>query len=114
MWNDMKLDQLDGGLNFIDIGASGGFPRDWNQLKRLINYFAFEPNAEECEASIEKSLSMVTSLNPHIGYEMASKIAKEAFQTGKTIRELCQEKELLPEETLSEALDPQRMTEPQE
>ena len=49
MWNDMKLDQLDGGLNFIDIGASGGFPRDWNQLKRLINYFAFEPNAEECE-----------------------------------------------------------------
>ena len=73
-----------------------------------------EPNAEECEASIEKSLSMVTSLNPHIGYEMASKIAKEAFQSGKTIRELCQEKELLPEETLSEALDPRRMTEPQE
>ena len=45
---------------------------------------------------------------------MASKIAKEAFQTGKTIRELCQEKELLPEETLNEALDPRRMTEPQE
>ena len=71
-----------------------------------------EPNAEVCEASIEKSLSMVTSLNPHIGYEMASKIAKEAFETGKTIRELCLEKELLPEETLKEALDPWRMTEP--
>jgi fumarate hydratase class II len=71
-----------------------------------------EPNAEVCEASIEKSLSMVTSLNPHIGYEMASKIAKEAFETGKTIRELCLEKELLPEETLNEALDPWRMTEP--
>ena len=57
---------------------------------------------------------MVTSLNPHIGYEMASKIAKEAFASGKTIRELCTEQELLPAETLQEALDPFRMTEPHE
>jgi fumarate hydratase, class II len=44
-----------------------------------------------CEASVEKSLSMVTSLNPHIGYEKAAALAKEAFKTGKTIRELCRE-----------------------
>ncbi|MFT5496647.1 MAG: FkbM family methyltransferase [Kiritimatiellia bacterium] len=49
MLHDLSIDQLDGGLNFIDIGASGGFPRDWEQLKARINYFAFEPNAEECE-----------------------------------------------------------------
>lgn len=73
-----------------------------------------EANAEVCEASIEQSLSMVTSLNPHIGYEMASSIAKEAFQSGKTIRQLCLEKNVLPEDALTEALDPLRMTEPQE
>ena len=71
-----------------------------------------EPNREACEASVEKSLSMVTSLNPLIGYETAAKLAKEAFKTGKTIRELCREDGILPEATLSEALDPMSMTEP--
>ncbi len=72
-----------------------------------------EANQEACEAAVEKSLSMVTSLNPHIGYEKASALAKEAFKSGKTIRELCREKNILPEDTLSDALDPWKMTEPQ-
>jgi fumarate hydratase class II len=72
-----------------------------------------EANEEACEASVEKSLSMVTSLNPYIGYEKAAALAKEAFKTGKTIRELCREQNVLPEEQLNEALDPMRMTEPQ-
>ncbi len=71
-----------------------------------------EANVEQCESFIERSLSMVTSLNPYIGYEKAAKLAKEAFQTGKTIRELCLEQKVLPEEVLREALDPMRMTEP--
>jgi fumarate hydratase class II len=71
-----------------------------------------EANPERCEAAVEQSLSMVTSLNPYIGYEKASALAKEAFKTGKTIRELCREKNVLPEEQLGEALDPWRMTEP--
>ena len=73
-----------------------------------------EPNPEACEAAVEQSLSMVTSLNPLIGYEKASKLAKEAFGSGQTIRELCLSEDILPEETLKEALDPWRMTEPQE
>jgi fumarate hydratase class II len=72
-----------------------------------------EANREACEASVEKSLSMVTSLNPLIGYERAAALAKEAFKTGKTIRELCREKNILPDDKLNEALDPWRMTEPQ-
>jgi fumarate hydratase class II len=71
-----------------------------------------EANPEACEASVEKSLSMVTSLNPHIGYEKAASLAKEAFKSGKTIRELCREQGILPEATLREALDPWSMTEP--
>jgi fumarate hydratase class II len=72
-----------------------------------------EANPEACEASVEKSLSMVTSLNPHIGYERAAALAKEAFKSGKTIRELCREQGVLPEATLRDALDPMSMTEPQ-
>jgi fumarate hydratase class II len=71
-----------------------------------------EANVEACEASVEKSLSMVTSLNPLIGYEKAAAMAKEAFKTGKTIRELCLEQKILPEDTLQKALDPFSMTEP--
>ncbi|MEZ6147934.1 MAG: hypothetical protein R3B91_21385 [Planctomycetaceae bacterium] len=71
-----------------------------------------EANVEACEASVEKSLSMVTSLNPHIGYEKAAALAKEAFKTGKTIRELCTEQNILPADVLKEALDPMSMTEP--
>lgn len=71
-----------------------------------------EPNREACEAAVEKSLSMVTSLNPYIGYDRASALAKEAFRTGKTIRELCEEQNVLPPDQLREALDPMSMTEP--
>jgi fumarate hydratase, class II len=72
-----------------------------------------EANEQGCEAAVEQSLSMVTSLNPHIGYEKASALAKEAFKSGKTIRELCREQGVLPESTLKEALDPMSMTQPQ-
>ncbi|MFN7878368.1 MAG: class II fumarate hydratase [Pirellula sp.] len=72
-----------------------------------------EANPESCEAAVEQSLSMVTSLNPYIGYEKAAKLTKEAFASGKTIRELCLEQNILPKETLDKALDPFTMTEPQ-
>lgn len=72
-----------------------------------------QANVEHCEAAIEQSLSMVTSLNPLIGYEKAAKLAKTAFATGKTIRELCQEEGVLSEDELEQALDPRRMTDPQ-
>ena len=88
-------------------------------LSNAINAFVefclldMESNTDACEASVEKSLSMVTSLNPHIGYEKASALAKEAFKSGKTIRELCTEQNILPPDVLQEALDPMSMTEPQ-
>jgi fumarate hydratase, class II len=72
-----------------------------------------EANTEACQATVENSLSLVTALNPLIGYEQAAALAKEAFKTGKTIRQLCIEKKILPEEQLNEALDPWRMTRPE-
>jgi fumarate hydratase class II len=71
-----------------------------------------EANPEACQAAVEQSLALVTGLNPWIGYERAAELAKEAFRTGKTIRELCREQQILPEDLLAAALDPFRMTEP--
>jgi fumarate hydratase class II len=71
-----------------------------------------EANAEACQSAVEQSLAMATALNPLIGYEAAAALAKEAFKTGKTIRELCREKNILPADELEKALDPWRMTRP--
>ncbi len=86
-----------------------------NCIKAFIDFclVGLTANVDVCEAAVEQSLSMSTSLNPHIGYEKASKLTKEAFASGKTIRQLCQEQQLLPEETLRQVLDPYSMTEPQ-
>ncbi len=82
--------------------------------RAFVNFCALEmeANREVCASSVEKSLAMVTSLNPHIGYERAAALAKEALKTGKTIRQLCRERKILPDAVLDEALDPRRMTEP--
>ena len=71
-----------------------------------------EANAEACQSAVEKSLALATGLNPYIGYQQAAALAKEAFQTGKTIRQVCREKKVLPEDQLNQALDPWRMTKP--
>ncbi|HWN42211.1 MAG TPA: class II fumarate hydratase [Thermoanaerobaculia bacterium] len=68
-------------------------------------------NRERCEELVERSLAMVTSLVPRIGYDAAAEIAKESMRTGRTVRELCRERKVLPEAELAEALDPWGMTE---
>ena len=73
-----------------------------------------EADAERCRSLIEESLSMVTSLNPLIGYDEAARVAKEAFETGKTVRALLEEKGLVSKEDLDKALDPESMTRPSE
>ena len=54
---------------------------------------------------------MVTALAPKIGYDAAAALAKEAYQSGRTVRELALEKRLLPPAELDEVLDPRQMTE---
>ncbi len=71
-----------------------------------------EANVERCQELVELSMAMVTSLAPKIGYDRAAEIAKESAKTGKTVREICREKNVLPEAELNAALDPISMTEP--
>lgn len=71
-----------------------------------------EANEERCRELVELSMAMVTSLAPKIGYDRAAEIAKESARTGRTVREICLEKKVLPVEELERALDPVAMTEP--
>jgi fumarate hydratase, class II len=69
-------------------------------------------NKQRCEELVELSMAMVTSLAPKIGYDRAAEIAKESAKTGRTVREIAREKNVLPERELKRALDPVKMTEP--
>jgi fumarate hydratase class II len=67
---------------------------------------------ERCAELIERSLAMCTALAPEIGYDRAAAIAKESYQSGKTVRQVALEKKILPAAQLEEILDPMRMTMP--
>jgi len=69
-------------------------------------------NAERCQAYAENSTSVVTVLNPHIGYMKAAEIAKEYLKSGKPIRQLVLEKGLMTQEQLDKVFDLRGMTEP--
>ncbi|PYS12409.1 MAG: aspartate ammonia-lyase [Acidobacteria bacterium] len=71
-----------------------------------------QANKERCNDLIEKSLAMCTALAPEIGYDAAASIAKEAYETGKTVRQIAVEKQILPPKRLKEILNPLRMTKP--
>jgi fumarate hydratase class II len=60
---------------------------------------------------VERSLMMVTALVPKIGYDLAAQIAKEAWASGRTVREVALEREVLPAAELDQVLDPREMTE---
>ena len=59
---------------------------------------------------VEKGLMLATALAPEVGYDKAAEIAKEAFKTGKTIREIAREQTDLSDEELDEVLDAKKMT----
>ncbi len=69
-------------------------------------------NEARCRELVEYSMAMVTSLAPIIGYDRAAEIAKESAKTGKTVRQLCEEQQVLPTADLNAALDPVEMTKP--
>jgi aspartate ammonia-lyase len=68
-------------------------------------------NEKTCKEFVEKSIGIVTALNPHIGYEKACLVAKEALKTNKSIREIVLAHKFLEEGKLNKILDPYEMTE---
>jgi fumarate hydratase class II len=93
-------------LQSIDLltSASGVFAR------RCVA--GLEPDREKCEGNIEQSLAMCTALAPEIGYDKAAKIAKVAYESGRTVREVALEISGLNKKKLDELLDAKSQTEP--
>ncbi len=69
-------------------------------------------NVQRCRQMVEQSVGIITAINPHVGYETATLIAKEAITTGRPIREIVLERGILTEEELDIILNPQEMTKP--
>ncbi|MCM3225445.1 aspartate ammonia-lyase [Terribacillus saccharophilus] len=71
-----------------------------------------EANEALLKEYVDKSVGLLTAVNPHLGYEVAARIAREAILTGKSIRELCLQHDVLTEEELDIILNPYEMTKP--
>jgi len=71
-----------------------------------------EANTERAKQLLERNPSIATALNPYIGYDAASVVAKEAAKRGVSVRQVVAEKALLPPEQIDQALDVRGMTEP--
>jgi fumarate hydratase class II len=70
-----------------------------------------EADEDRARELVEKNVIVVTALNPHIGYDAGAAVAKEAFATGRTVREVVLARGLMAEAELDAALDLKRMTE---
>ena len=71
-----------------------------------------EANEDHCAEQVEQSMALATALNPAIGYDKASKVAKKALADGKTVREVAIDEGYLTPEEADEVLDPEAMTHP--
>ncbi|WP_243355482.1 aspartate ammonia-lyase [Bacillus litorisediminis] len=69
-------------------------------------------NKDALEKKVEQSVGLLTAVNPHLGYEVVSRIAREAILKGESIRDLCLKYDVLTEEELDLILDPYEMTKP--
>lgn len=82
-----------------------------NALETLIDkcIIGITANRENCLNMVRNSIGIVTALNPHIGYKNATKIAKEALESGKSVYNLVLEHNLLSQDKLDQILDPINM-----
>ena len=88
-------------LEAIELLAAGSA----NFAARLID--GLEADEERARGLIELSLSMGTALAPEIGYDRAAALVKEAYRSGRTVRDVAREKSGLGEASLRELLDPE-------
>jgi aspartate ammonia-lyase len=70
-------------------------------------------NEDRCRHYVENSIGLATALNPILGYDVSTRLAKEALETNRGIYELVLEQQLLSQEQLDELLDPRNMLQPQ-
>ena len=83
--------------------------------KTLANYCVdgISANRDTLRASVERSIGIVTALNPYIGYANATEVAAEAHRSNRGVAEIVLERKLMSHEQLAEVLRPEVLTKPQ-
>lgn len=105
-------------LNVMEPVMAFNMFNSMNFLTNAVNGFVdkllkgLEPNREQCQHWIDVSVGIVTALLPHVGYETSAALAKEAYNTGRPIREIILEQKIMTEERLNEIMSPAAMTTP--
>ncbi|MFB6256287.1 MAG: class II fumarate hydratase, partial [Haloplanus sp.] len=103
-------------LNLYKPVVAHNFLRSADMLAGASETFAekfvakLEANETHCAEAVERSMALATALNPAIGYDAASKVAKQALAEGKTVREVAVDEGYLDETEADAVLDPERMT----
>jgi aspartate ammonia-lyase len=69
-------------------------------------------NEEHCKSLVLNSIGLVTALNPYIGYENSTNVAKEALESGRSVYDIVLEKQLLTQSELEEIIRPENMIKP--
>lgn len=70
-------------------------------------------NEERCQELVNNSIGIITAIAPTLGYETATRVAKQALATGRSVLELVLEENLMDENELKTCLQPQNMVKPQ-
>ena len=105
-------------LNVMEPVMAFNMFNSLNYLTRAVDTFVdkllvdLKPNVEQCQKWLDNSVGIVTALLPHIGYEKSAELAREAYTTGKPIREIILERGILSKEKLEHILSPRQMTHP--
>ena len=105
-------------LNVMEPVISHNLYMAMNCMTNAVNTFVdklligLEADKDSCQAWLDKSVGVVTALLPHIGYENSAMLAKEAYNTGKPIRQVILEKGILTKERMNHILSPKAMTTP--
>lgn len=85
-----------------------------NAVQTFVDYLLkdLQANTEGCRHWVDRSVGVITALLPHIGYEEAALLAKEAYSTGRPVRDIILAHGTLTKEQLDVILSPQEMTKP--
>ncbi len=93
----------------------------FNSINMMINAFntladkcirGITPNRQRCHELVINSIGLVTALNPYIGYENSTMVAKEALETNRSVYDIVLEKKLLNKEELDDIIKPEKMIQP--
>ena len=105
-------------LNVMEPVISHNLYMAMNCLTNAVNTFVdkllvdLEADEAHCKEWLDRSVGVVTALLPHIGYENSAMLAKEAYNTGKPIRQVILERGILTKERMNHILSPRAMTTP--